>query len=462
MGTLAAHHRGGRVLAPARPRRRSGPVDGGAHGVVLALYVAAYLAGGTFAARAAIGDLFRGHVNVDLLMVVAAIGAAFVDAWGEGAILLGLFSTSNALEHHALGRTRRAVRALMELSPEVATVLRPEVPGGEVTVPVEALTLADVVLVRPGERVAVDGLVIAGETTIDQSAITGESMPVGKRPGDAVFAGTINGYGAIQVRVTEARTGRTRWPGSSPFVEAGARAEEPDAALYRRFEGKYAVGVIACSALLAIGLPAPLRLVLGRRLLPSDDAPGRRLTLRPGHLDAGLDPLGAGQCRSPRHPLQGEQPPRKRRHGRDRRLRQDRNPNRRTTGHDRCRHPRHRLGRDRAPAPAPPLPNASRSTRLAEAIVEAATERGLPAAGGDRFPRDPGYGHRGARRRRGGPDRHRRALRRAWMTHCRPRQRSRRPPARPPARRRSSSATSTAIHGVLAVADTAPAASARA
>ena len=103
-------------------------------------------------------------------MVTAAIGAAVVGHWEEGAILLGLFSTSNALEHHALGRTQRAVRALMELSPEVATVLRD---GQERVIPVEELRLGDVVLVRPGERVAVDGSVLVGETAIDQSAITG-------------------------------------------------------------------------------------------------------------------------------------------------------------------------------------------------------------------------------------------------------------------------------------------------
>src|SRR5215207_2913683 len=130
--------------------------------ILIAFFVLAYVAGGTFATITALRDLFLEHtVSVDFLMITAAIGAAIVGHWEEGAILLGLFSTSNALEHHALGRTQRAVRALMELSPEVATVLRD---GQERVVPVEELRLGEVVLVRPGERVAVDGCVLVGET----------------------------------------------------------------------------------------------------------------------------------------------------------------------------------------------------------------------------------------------------------------------------------------------------------
>ena len=218
--------------------------------VVVPLYILAYIAGGTFATAGALTDLAERHVNVDLLMVTAAVGAAFVDAWAEGAVLLALFSSSNALEHHALGRTQRAVRALMALSPEVATVLRPGTPDGEIEVPVVELTLEDVVLVRPGERVAVDGIVVAGETSIDQSAITGESIPVAKRPGDQVFAGTINGFGAVRVRVTRLAEESTL----ARIVEIVEQAQEQKSRTQRfaeAFEGRYAVGVIAASALVA-------------------------------------------------------------------------------------------------------------------------------------------------------------------------------------------------------------------
>jgi Cd2+/Zn2+-exporting ATPase len=157
------------------------------------LYLIAYIFGGSFATLETIDGLRHGRVGIDLLMVTAATGAAAIGAWAEGGVLLGLFSASNALEYHALGRTRSSVRALMDLSPQEATVLRSGSGTGEATIPLEALTMDDALLVRPGERFATDGIVAAGETSADQSAITGESMPVTKRPGDQIFAGTING-----------------------------------------------------------------------------------------------------------------------------------------------------------------------------------------------------------------------------------------------------------------------------
>ena len=222
-------------------------------GIPIAFFVLAYIAGGTFATITALRDLFLEHtVSVDFLMITAAIGAAIVGHWEEGAILLGLFSTSNALEHHALGRTQRAVRALMELSPEVATVLRD---GQERVVPIEELRLGEVVLVRPGERVAVDGCVLAGETAIDQSAITGESIPVAKRVGDTCFAGTINTHGAIQVRVDRLHQESTL-ARIVQFVEQAQAEKSATQRFTDRFEGWYAVGVIAFSTL--VGVIPPL------------------------------------------------------------------------------------------------------------------------------------------------------------------------------------------------------------
>jgi Cd2+/Zn2+-exporting ATPase len=221
--------------------------------VPLTLFALSYIAGGTFATISALRDLFlERKVSVDFLMITAAIGAAIVGHWEEGAILLGLFSTSNALEHHALGRTQRAVRALMELSPEVATVLRDD---EERIVPVEELRLGDVVLVRPGERVAVDGCVLTGETTIDQSAITGESIPVAKVVGDPCFAGTINTYGAIRVRVDRLHQESTLAK-IVQFVEEAQAEKSATQRFTDRFEGWYAVGVIVFSTL--VGIVPPL------------------------------------------------------------------------------------------------------------------------------------------------------------------------------------------------------------
>ena len=235
------------LVAAVLLERATGP-----NPAVVALFALAYLAGGTFAAWGALTDLVAHRtVNVDLLMVTAAIGAAAVGSWAEGAILLGLFSSSNALEHHALGRTRRAVRALMELSPQVTTVLRPE---GEVTVPVEAVRLGETVLVRPGERVAVDGVVLGGETAIDQSAITGESIPVGKAPGDPVFAGTINGFGAVRVRVDKLHQESTL-ARIVAFVEQAQEQKSRTQRFTDAFEGRYAVGVLLVAAGLAVVPP---------------------------------------------------------------------------------------------------------------------------------------------------------------------------------------------------------------
>lgn len=230
--------------------------------VPVAFFVLSYLAGGTFAAITALQDLFlERKVSVDFLMITAAIGAAIVGHWEEGAILLGLFSTSNALEHHALGRTRRAVRALMALSPEVATVLRE---GQERVVQIEDLRLGDTVLVRPGERVAVDGCVLAGETAIDQAAITGESIPVGKVVGDPCFAGTINTYGAIQVRVDRLHQESTL-ARIVQFVEQAQAEKSATQRFTDRFEGWYAVGVIVFAIL--VGVIPPL--LLGEGWEPS-------------------------------------------------------------------------------------------------------------------------------------------------------------------------------------------------
>ncbi|MCA9879684.1 MAG: heavy metal translocating P-type ATPase, partial [Thermomicrobiales bacterium] len=209
--------------------------------VAVALYVAAYIAGGTTATVNALRLFITERtISIDLLMITAAAGAAYLGHWEEGSILLGLFSTSGALEHYALGRTERAVKALMDLSPAVATVIEE---GTERVTPVEQVRLGDTVLVRPGERVSVDGRVLAGATSVDQAAITGESVPVAKGVGDAVFAGTINGHGAIHVRVDRLHQESTL----AKIVQFVAQAQAQKSATQRftdRFEGAYAIGVI--------------------------------------------------------------------------------------------------------------------------------------------------------------------------------------------------------------------------
>lgn len=170
-------------------------------------YLLAYLAGGVPAGIEALRSLLRRRFDIDLLMVTAALAAAAVGEARDGAILLFLFSLAGTLEDYAMGRTKRAVDALLQLRPDVATRRRPD--GTTEQVPVEALQPGDVVLVKPGERLPADGRVVEGSSAVDQATITGESVPVDKGLGDDVFAATVNGHGAIAVEVTRAASAST-------------------------------------------------------------------------------------------------------------------------------------------------------------------------------------------------------------------------------------------------------------
>ncbi len=160
----------------------------------------AFAAGGYTGLTGAIAQARLGKLDIDFLMIVAALGAAAIGQWQEGALLLFLFTLSGALEEFAMDRTRRAIEALADLRPDSARI---QIGEREQEVHVATLQVGDVVLVRPGERLPVDGLVIDGSTTVDQSPITGESIPVHKGKGSQVLAGTINGSGALEVRVSK-------------------------------------------------------------------------------------------------------------------------------------------------------------------------------------------------------------------------------------------------------------------
>jgi Cd2+/Zn2+-exporting ATPase len=171
-----------------------------------ASYAVAYGVGGWEATRDGLKQLFRGRLDIDFLMVVAAIGAALVGEFAEGALLLFLFSLGHGLEHLALSRARSAVSALARLAPKFAHVRAAD--GSEREVPVEKIEPGNLVVVRPGERIAADGSVAEGRSGVDQSPLTGESMPVEKEPGSEVFAGSLNGDGALVVKVSR-RAGET-------------------------------------------------------------------------------------------------------------------------------------------------------------------------------------------------------------------------------------------------------------
>ena len=212
--------------------------------------VIAFVAGGYSGVMGAIEEARHGKLDIDFLMVTAALGAALIGQWAEGALLLFLFTLSGALEEFAMARTRKAIEALAQLRPDVATVRRD---GAEITLGVDALVVGDVVVVRPGERLPVDGTVVKGMTTVDQSPITGESVPVQKEPGDQVFAGTINGGGALDVEVTKLASESTL----SKIIKLVSEAQEdatPTQQFIDRFSPRYTYVVLGMT-LLAIVVP---------------------------------------------------------------------------------------------------------------------------------------------------------------------------------------------------------------
>ena len=173
-------------------------------------YGLVYLAGGMPSAWTALNTLVRRHVlDIDLLMVVAAVAAAAVGAHMEGAILLTLFSLSHMLEDRAMGRARRAVEALMQLRPDKANIRRD---GQVIEIASADLKPGDVVVLSPGMRVPVDGQIVAGEGTFDEATITGESLPVTKGPGAQLFEATINLHHVIDMKVTQALGPKARSP----------------------------------------------------------------------------------------------------------------------------------------------------------------------------------------------------------------------------------------------------------
>ena len=211
------------------------------HSFALYLYILSYASGGYRGLIETLAHLRRFEINIDFLMIAAAAGAAVLDAWIEGAILLFLFSLSGALESYALGKSRTAIHSLLELRP--STALRRSSDGTEEVVPIESLAVGDTVIVKPGEHIPIDGTVTKGESTVDQAAITGESMPVSKAKGDTVFAATLNENGVIELRVTKAAKDTTL----SRIIELVENAQKSKAKTQRfldQFEPKYAVSVV--------------------------------------------------------------------------------------------------------------------------------------------------------------------------------------------------------------------------
>ena len=218
--------------------------------VVNVSYAVAYVFGGWYGLKDSVEALREPAIEIDLLMILAATGALLIGAPFEGAMLLFLFSLSTVLEAYAIGRSRTAIESLMEMRPDSARLLRD---GNEVIVPIEDVEVGDVFVVRPGSRLPLDGVVVDGESTVDQSSLTGESVPAPKEPGDEVFGGTINETGSLEVRVTR-RAHESAISRLIHLVEEAQSKRAPTQRLIDRLEQPYVLGVLAMTAV-AIALP---------------------------------------------------------------------------------------------------------------------------------------------------------------------------------------------------------------
>lgn len=214
---------------------------------------AAYIVGGYRIAVDSWKALKKRRLSIDFLMGAAAIGAATVGAALEGAVLIFLFSLSKALEAYAMGRTRHAIARLMDLRPTEAT-LADDAGRAIRRVPVDDLVPGQLILIHPGERIAADGLVRSGRTEVDQSAITGESVPVRKIAGDEVYAATINQRGSLVVEVTH-RAGETVLAKIVRLVEQAREERAPAQDFIDRFAHPYTLAVVLATVLAAIVPP---------------------------------------------------------------------------------------------------------------------------------------------------------------------------------------------------------------
>ena len=217
----------------------------------LAACAVAYVAGGYQPVANALAGLLHRELNVDLLMILAAIGAAAIGDSTEGAVLLFLFSLSGTLEAFAMYRTARSIESLMRLRPPDALRIDPQ-DNSEQRIAVESLRVGDHVRVKPGERFPVDGIVVEGETWADEATLTGESVPIHKTVGNDVFAGTMNGHGSIAVRMTK-EVGDSMLARIVQMVQDAQAQKTPTQKMIESWQRPYVIGVLVAAALVIPG-----------------------------------------------------------------------------------------------------------------------------------------------------------------------------------------------------------------
>lgn len=223
----------------------------GMESTAVTIFILAFIIGGYAKAKEGITETIKEKdLNVEMLMVFAAIGSAIIGYWAEGAILIFIFALSGALETYTMNKSKKEISSLMTLQPEEALRITD---GTEEKVHVSMLEIADQILVKPGERVPADGIIIRGETTLDEAAITGESMPVNKSNKDEVFAGTVNLNGSIVVEITK-KSSESLFQKIINLVQNAQSEKAPSQLFIEKFEGTY-VKVVLAVVILMMFLP---------------------------------------------------------------------------------------------------------------------------------------------------------------------------------------------------------------
>ncbi len=218
---------------------------------ILAPFAISVLSGGVYTARRAFSAARAFSLDINVLMLVAVAGAMAIGEWAEASTVIFLFALAQFLETRSMERARRAIRALMDLAPGEALVRRD---GRERRVKVDEVAIGEIMIARPGEKIPLDGAVVGGESDVNQAPITGESVPVLKRPGSEVFAGTINGHGALEVRVTRLRRDTTM-ARIINLVEVAQAQRAPSQTFVERFARYYTPAVIVLAGAIAVVPP---------------------------------------------------------------------------------------------------------------------------------------------------------------------------------------------------------------